>query len=64
MMLLKVTDDNPLSRLIFFHMREKGVHITGGLILIAVGLLLITNYFTILNAYALKLTPKWLIQYL
>ncbi len=42
----------------------QGVHITGGLILIAVGLLLITNYFTILNAYALKLTPKWLIQYL
>ncbi len=41
-----------------------GVHIAGGLILIAVGLLLITNYFTILNAYALKLTPKWLIQYL
>ncbi len=40
------------------------VHVAGGVILIAVGLLLITNYFTVLNAYALRLTPKWLIQYL
>lgn len=40
------------------------VHIGAGVILIAVGLLLVTNYFTILNAYALKLTPMWLIKYL
>ena len=42
----------------------NGVHVAAGLILIAVGVLLITNYFTILNAYALRLTPKWLIKYL
>ncbi len=40
------------------------VHVAGGVILIAVGLLLITNYCTVLNAYALRFTPKWLIQYL
>lgn len=40
------------------------IHIGAGVILIAVGFLLVTNYFTILNAYALKLTPKWLIRYL
>lgn len=40
------------------------VHIGAGVILIAVGFLLVTDYFTILNAYALRLTPKWLIQYL
>lgn len=42
----------------------RGVHIGAGLILIVAGILLVTNYFTILNAYTLKLTPKWLIQYL
>lgn len=40
------------------------VHVAAGIILIVVGILLVTNYFTILNAYALKLTPKWLINYL
>lgn len=40
------------------------VHIGAGVILIAVGFLLVTDYFTILNAYALRFTPKWLIQYL
>jgi hypothetical protein len=34
----------------------------GGLFLIVVGTLLLTNYFTILSAYALRLTPQWLWQ--
>jgi cytochrome c-type biogenesis protein len=41
-----------------------GFHVAAGLILIVVGILLATDYFTILNAYALKFTPKWLIKYL
>lgn len=34
----------------------------GGIFLIVVGGLLLTNYFTILSAYALRLTPQWLWQ--
>lgn len=40
------------------------VHVAAGVILIVVGLLLVTDYFTLLNTYALKLTPQWLIKYL
>lgn len=40
------------------------VHVAAGIILIVVGILLVADYFTILNAYALKLTPKWLIKFL
>ena len=42
----------------------QAFHVGAGVILIAVGFLLVTDYFTILNAYVLRLTPKWLIQYL
>lgn len=34
----------------------------GGIFLVVVGSLLLTNYFTILSAYALRLTPQWLWQ--
>jgi cytochrome c-type biogenesis protein len=34
----------------------------GGIFLVVVGGLLLTNYFTILSAYALRLTPQWLWQ--
>lgn len=33
-----------------------------GVLLIAVGLLVFTNYFVILNAYAISLTPQWLLK--
>jgi len=33
-----------------------------GALLIAVGLLVVTNYFTVLNAYAISLTPEWLLK--
>ena len=36
------------------------VHISAGLLLIAAGLLLVTGYMTIVNVYALRLTPQWL----
>ena len=33
-----------------------------GVILIAVGILVFTNYFVVLNAYAISLTPQWLLK--
>ena len=40
------------------------VSTVSGLLMMAVGILLITDYFTILNRAALQLTPAWLFQYL
>jgi cytochrome c-type biogenesis protein len=33
-----------------------------GILLVAVGLLVLTNYFIVLNAYAISLTPEWLLN--
>ena len=33
-----------------------------GVLLVAVGLLVVTNYFVILNSYAIGLTPQWLLK--
>lgn len=33
-----------------------------GVLLIAVGVLVVTNYFVVLNAYAISLTPEWLLR--
>jgi cytochrome c-type biogenesis protein len=33
-----------------------------GVLLVVVGLLVATNYFVVLNAYALSLTPRWLLE--
>src|SRR5574337_586817 len=38
------------------------VSAVGGIFLVVVGSLLLTNYFTLLSAYALRLTPQWLWQ--
>ncbi|MGI0016079.1 MAG: cytochrome c biogenesis CcdA family protein [Nitrososphaera sp.] len=38
------------------------VHVTAGILLIIVGILLITDYMTLLNIYAIRLTPEWLIE--
>ena len=38
------------------------IHILGGVLLIIVGILLITDYMTLLNAYALRFTPRWLLE--
>ena len=36
------------------------VHAGGGVLLIAVGILIFTGYLTLLNAWALRITPTWL----
>ena len=38
------------------------IHTIGGLLLVIVGLLLISDYMTFLNAYALRFTPRWLLD--
>lgn len=40
----------------------QAVHVTAGILLIIVGILLITDYMTLLNIYALRVTPEWLIK--
>jgi cytochrome c-type biogenesis protein len=37
-------------------------HMVGGILLIVVGILLITDYMTFLNAYVLRFTPDWLLR--
>lgn len=32
----------------------------GGVVLVAMGMLLCTGYLTVLNTYAISLTPQWL----
>ena len=52
----------------FFEFSQKfrrylqAVHVTAGIFLIIVGILLITDYMTLLNIYALRFTPEWLIK--
>ena len=49
-----------------FSQRLRGyiqvIHTAGGILLIIVGILLITDYMTALNAYALRFTPPWLLE--
>ena len=33
-----------------------------GVMLVIMGILLVTDYMTLLNAYAIRWTPSWLIQ--
>lgn len=40
----------------------QAIHIGGGVLLVIVGILLLTDYITILNIYALRFTPAWLIE--
>jgi cytochrome c-type biogenesis protein len=40
----------------------RAVHMTAGILLILVGILLITDYMTLLNIYAIRFTPEWLIK--
>ncbi len=40
----------------------QAIHVVGGVLLVLVGVLLITDYMTLLNAYALRFTPQWLLQ--
>jgi cytochrome c-type biogenesis protein len=38
------------------------VHVAGGILLVIAGLLLLTDYMTLLNIYVLRFTPDWLLQ--
>jgi cytochrome c-type biogenesis protein len=38
------------------------VHVVAGVLLVIVGVLLVTDYFTLLNAYAIRFTPEWLYE--
>lgn len=40
----------------------QAIHAGGGILLVLVGILLITDYMTMLNAYVLRFTPQWLLQ--
>jgi cytochrome c-type biogenesis protein len=44
------------------HRYVQAIHAVGGILLIIVGILLITDYMTLLNAYVLRFTPHWLLQ--
>ena len=52
----------------FFQFSQKlrryvqAIHVIGGALLIIVGVLLITDYMTFLNAYVLRFTPSWLLK--
>lgn len=40
----------------------RAVHVAAGLLLVVVGILLVTDYMTLLNIYAIRLTPEWLLK--
>lgn len=40
----------------------RAIHMAGGILLVVAGILLITDYMTLLNAYVLRFTPQWLLQ--
>ena len=45
-----------------FRRHIHAVHVMGGVLLVIVGVLLITDYMTFLNAYVLRFTPDWLLK--
>ena len=40
----------------------KGIHIAGGVLLIIIGILIMSGYFTFLNSLLIRITPAWLIE--
>src|SRR5918994_6294912 len=38
------------------------IHVMGGVLLVVVGILLLTDYMTFLNSYVLRFTPDWLLR--
>lgn len=45
-----------------FQRYVHAVHVGAGILLLIAGVLLVTDYMSVLNAYALRLTPEWLIR--
>jgi cytochrome c-type biogenesis protein len=46
----------------FFRRYIHAVHVAAGMVLVIVGILLLTDYMTVLNIYAIRFTPEWLIK--
>ncbi len=46
----------------FFRRYIQAAHVGAGVLLILVGILLITDTMTLMNSYAIRLTPEWLIK--
>ena len=44
------------------HRYIQAIHVMGGILLIIMGILLLTDYMTFLNAYVLRFTPDWLLK--
>lgn len=53
-----------IDRFLLLSRRFRGaiqiIHIGAGLLLVVAGVLLVTGYMSVLNQYALRLTPQWL----
>lgn len=45
-----------------FRRYVQAVHLAAGILLVIVGVLLVTDYFTLLNIYAIRFTPEWLLK--
>lgn len=45
-----------------FRRYVQAVHMVAGILLVIVGVLLVTDYFTLLNIYAIRFTPEWLLK--
>lgn len=45
-----------------FRRYVQAVHVAAGILLVIVGVLLLTDYFTLLNIYAIRFTPEWLLK--
>lgn len=45
-----------------FRRYVPAVHVAAGILLVIVGVLLLTDYFTLLNIYAIRFTPEWLLK--
>lgn len=45
-----------------FRRYVQAVHFAAGILLVIVGVLLVTDYFTLLNIYAIRFTPEWLLK--
>ncbi len=45
-----------------FRRYVQAVHVAAGSLLVTVGVLLVTDYFTLLNIYAIRFTPEWLLK--
>lgn len=45
-----------------FRRYVRAVHVAAGILLVIVGILLITDYMTLLNIYAIRITPEWLLK--